>query len=64
MLFQSYPSPDHERYFEELCDIFSAGREVDSRAVQQLRDRYDVSQITPLRYGPTSLLNSTGSPLP
>jgi oxalate decarboxylase/phosphoglucose isomerase-like protein (cupin superfamily) len=64
MLFQSYPSPDHERYFEELCDIFSAGRAVDSHAVQQLRDRYDVNQITPLRYGPTSLLNSTESPLP
>jgi hypothetical protein len=52
MLFQSYPPPDHERYFEELCDIFSHGPAVDSTAVQQLRDRYDVSQITPLRYGP------------
>lgn len=62
MLFQSYPSPDHERYFEEICEIFSAGRAVDSQAVQQLRDRYDVNQITPLRYGPPSLVNSTGSP--
>ncbi len=26
MLFQSYPPPDHERYFEEICEIFSAGR--------------------------------------
>jgi mannose-6-phosphate isomerase-like protein (cupin superfamily) len=52
MLFQSYPAPDHERYFEELCDIFSNGRAVDSGAVQRLRDRYDVNQITPLRYGP------------
>lgn len=58
MLFQSYPSPDHERYFEEICEIFSAGRSVDSDAVQRLRERYDVSQITPLRYGPPSLLNS------
>ena len=51
MLFQSYPPPDHERYFEELCEIFSQNRTVDSHAVQQLRDRYDVNQITPLRYG-------------
>lgn len=62
MLFQSYPSPDHERYFEEICEIFSAGRAVNSHAVQQLRDRYGVNQITPLRYGPISLLNSTASP--
>ncbi len=52
MLFQSYPVPDHERYFEELCEIFSQGPSVDSHAVQQLRDRYGLSQITPLRYGP------------
>jgi mannose-6-phosphate isomerase-like protein (cupin superfamily) len=58
MLFQSYPSPDHERYFEEIFEIFGAGRSVDSGAVQQLRDRYDVSQITPLRYGPPVLLHS------
>lgn len=64
MLFQSYPPPDHERYFEELCDIFSAGSVVDSHAVQQLRDRYDVNQITPLRYGPPSLVNSIVSPSP
>jgi mannose-6-phosphate isomerase-like protein (cupin superfamily) len=52
MLFQSNPPPDHERYFEELCDIFSNGRAVDSHAVQKLRDHYDVNQITPLRHGP------------
>jgi mannose-6-phosphate isomerase-like protein (cupin superfamily) len=52
MLFQSYPPPDHERYFEEICEIFSRGQAVDPDAVQQLRDRYDVNQITPLRYGP------------
>ncbi|HEY1627399.1 MAG TPA: cupin domain-containing protein [Streptosporangiaceae bacterium] len=51
MLFQSSPSPDHERYFEELCAIFSAGQVVDSGAVQQLRTRYDIHQITPLRHG-------------
>ena len=54
MLFQSYPAPDHERYFEELLEIFSAGPAVDPDAVQQLRDRYGLSQITPLRYGPTA----------
>lgn len=52
MLFQSSPSPDHERYFEEIVEIFSAGPSVDSGAVQRMRDRYDVGQITPLRYGP------------
>ncbi|MDQ3406487.1 MAG: cupin domain-containing protein [Actinomycetota bacterium] len=59
MLFQSFPSPDHELYFEEICDIFSSGQTVDADAVQRLRDRYDVNQITPLRYGPTPLSNST-----
>ncbi|MBO0880917.1 MAG: cupin domain-containing protein [Mycobacterium sp.] len=58
MLFQSYPSPDHERYFEEICEIFSAGRSVDPDTVQRLRERYDVSQITPLRYEPPALPNS------
>lgn len=51
MLFQSSPPPAHERYFEELCEIFSTGRTVDPEAVQRLRDRYDVKQITALRYG-------------
>jgi len=52
MLFQSYPAPDHERYFEELSEIWAAGGgSVDSAAVQRLRDRYGLEQITPLRYG-------------
>ena len=55
MLFQSYPPPDHEQYFEELVEIWmQGGGTVDSNAVQRLRDRYDVTQITPLRYGPSS----------
>jgi mannose-6-phosphate isomerase-like protein (cupin superfamily) len=58
MLFQSAPSPDHEHYFEEIVEIFSAGRTVDSSAVQQMRDRYDVHQITPLRYAPAARSNS------
>lgn len=52
MLFQSSPPPDHEHYFLELCEIFAQSRTVDAHAVQRLRDRYDVRQITPLRYGP------------
>ena len=56
MLFQSYPAPDHERYFEELFAIYSDGGTVSSEAVRKLRDKYDVNQITPLRYGPPALL--------
>lgn len=52
MLFQSLPSPDHELYFEEIAEIWSSGRTVDSAAVEAMRKRYDVSQITPLRYEP------------
>ncbi|MGH3165240.1 MAG: cupin domain-containing protein [Trebonia sp.] len=51
MLFQSCPAPDHERYFEEICEIFDRGPVVDPAAVQELRDRYSLTQITPLRYG-------------
>jgi mannose-6-phosphate isomerase-like protein (cupin superfamily) len=52
MLFQSLPAPDHEHYFEEIFEIFASGKAVDPEAVQRLRDRYDVSQITPLRFEP------------
>jgi len=52
MLFQCYPPPDHERYFEELAEIFTAGSAVDSEAVRRLRDRYDITQLTPLRFTP------------
>jgi mannose-6-phosphate isomerase-like protein (cupin superfamily) len=51
MVFQSYPAPDHEHYFEELVEIFSRGPKVDPHTVADLRDRYDISQITPLHYG-------------
>ncbi|MFI5530542.1 cupin domain-containing protein [Kitasatospora sp. NPDC051853] len=50
MLFQQSPPPDHERYFEQLMEIFDSGRGVDSGAVARLRERYDVHQLTPLRY--------------
>jgi mannose-6-phosphate isomerase-like protein (cupin superfamily) len=52
MLFQSSPAPDHERYFEEIAEIWASGRTVDSGAVEKMRERYDVQQITPLRYEP------------
>lgn len=61
MLFQSYPSPDHERYFEEIAEIWSAGPTVDPDAVQRLRERYDVRQITPLRYQPPTLSRASGA---
>ncbi|MFJ8649939.1 cupin domain-containing protein [Streptomyces sp. NPDC093546] len=50
MLFQSFPSPDHEQYFEEIAEIWSRGATVDAAAVEDMRKRYDVSQITPLRF--------------
>ncbi|TRO56472.1 cupin domain-containing protein [Streptomyces sp. IB201691-2A2] len=52
MLFQSLPSPDHEDYFEEIAEIWSRGTAVDPAAVAEMRKRYDVSQLTPLRYEP------------
>lgn len=55
MLFQSAPPPAHERYFEELCEIFADGQTVDPDAVARLRERYDISQITPLSYGAAPL---------
>jgi len=64
MLFQSSPAPDHERYFEEIVEIFSAGSQVDPQAVRRLRERYDVNQITPLRYGPPTLPKPVGAPSP
>lgn len=59
MLFQSYPSPDHEHYFEEIVEIFSAGASVDPDAVERMRRRYDVRQITQLRYAPPAHRGST-----
>jgi mannose-6-phosphate isomerase-like protein (cupin superfamily) len=50
MFFQSSPPPDHERYFEELLDILTAGGEPDTEAIAKLRARYDIEQLTPLRH--------------
>ncbi|MFH8612978.1 cupin domain-containing protein [Streptomyces sp. NPDC018029] len=52
MLFQSYPSPDHEHYFEEIAEIWARGTTVDPAAVEEMRKRYDVEELTPLRYQP------------
>jgi mannose-6-phosphate isomerase-like protein (cupin superfamily) len=64
MLFQSYPSPDHEHYFEEIAEIWSAGTSVDPEAVREMRRRHDVSQITPLRYAPPTLVDATSTMTP
>lgn len=50
MLFQASPPPDHERYFEELMDILGSGGPPDHDAIEALRLRYDIEQITPLRH--------------
>lgn len=49
MLVQAAPPPAHERYFEELLEIFSDGGPPDRAAIAALRERYDIQQITPLR---------------
>ena len=50
MFFQAAPPPDHEAYFEQLLKIFEAGGEIDTSAIQRLREKYDIQQITPLSY--------------
>ena len=52
LLFQCYPSPHQEHYFEELYDIVVSGQAGDFQVVQKLRDRYGVTQLTSLGYGP------------
>ncbi|MGW1765833.1 cupin domain-containing protein [Streptomyces sp. NPDC002073] len=50
MFFQSSPPPDHERYFEELFAILAGPGPVDEAAIADLRNRYDIEQLTPLRH--------------
>ncbi|GAA1944354.1 cupin domain-containing protein [Kitasatospora viridis] len=50
MLFQAAPPPDHERYFEELLELLADG-EPPAGAVDELRRRWDIEQLTPLRPG-------------
>jgi len=50
MFFQASPPPDHEHYFEELLDILSASGPPDHAAIEELRSRYDIEQLTPLKH--------------
>ncbi|MEV3970775.1 cupin domain-containing protein [Streptomyces sp. NPDC050698] len=50
MFFQASPPPDHERYFEELLEILGGGGPPDHAAIEELRARYDIEQLTPLRH--------------
>lgn len=50
MFFQASPPPDHERYFEELLEILAAGGPPDHAAIEELRRRYDIEQLTPLKH--------------
>ncbi|QLJ01700.1 cupin domain-containing protein [Streptomyces sp. NEAU-sy36] len=50
MFFQASPPPDHERYFEELLEILSDGGPPDQEAIEALRLKYDIEQLTPLRH--------------
>ncbi|MGH4028089.1 cupin domain-containing protein [Actinomycetota bacterium Odt1-20B] len=53
MFFLSSPPPDHERYFDELLDILAAAEPPDPpdpAAIAELRTRYDIEQLTPLRH--------------
>ncbi|MGW1892685.1 cupin domain-containing protein [Streptomyces sp. NPDC002004] len=50
MFFQASPPPDHERYFDELLEILAAGGPPDHEAIESLRARYDIEQLTPMRH--------------
>ncbi|MEU0005940.1 cupin domain-containing protein [Streptomyces sp. NPDC006314] len=50
MFFQASPPPDHERYFEELLEILRDGGPPDQEAIEELRAKYDIRQLTPLRH--------------
>ncbi|MES9523543.1 cupin domain-containing protein [Streptomyces capoamus] len=50
MFFQASPPPDHERYFEELLEILADGGPPDQEAIEALRAKYDIEQLTPLRH--------------
>ncbi|MEU1000435.1 MULTISPECIES: cupin domain-containing protein [Streptomyces] len=50
VFFQASPPPDHERYFEELLEILGGGGPPDQAAIEELRARYDIEQLTPLRH--------------
>ncbi|MFF2650086.1 cupin domain-containing protein [Streptomyces sp. NPDC058045] len=60
MFFQASPPPDHERYFEELLAILDRGGPPDHAAIEELRARYDIEQLTPLRHGPAENVTPAG----
>ena len=50
MFFQASPPPDHERYFEELLEILDSDGPPNHEAIEELRKRYDIEQLTPLKH--------------
>ncbi|MEV6105265.1 cupin domain-containing protein [Streptomyces sp. NPDC051940] len=50
MFFQSSPPPHHEDYFEEVLEQLADGGGPDPEAMARLRARYDIEQLTPMRY--------------
>ncbi|MEU8891245.1 hypothetical protein [Streptomyces sp. NPDC048442] len=60
MFLRSAPPPLHERCFEELLEILDSGPEVDRKAADALRRRYDVEQLTPLKVDPPSVPDPRG----
>ncbi|MFE9251624.1 cupin domain-containing protein [Streptomyces sp. NPDC007088] len=51
MLFQAAPPPAHERYFEELTELLTGTGPPRPQDVEELRERYGIEQLTPLRPG-------------
>ena len=47
-LLMTVSPPGHEHYFEELVELTSTSGSPDSRAIADLRRRYDTDQITTL----------------
>jgi mannose-6-phosphate isomerase-like protein (cupin superfamily) len=60
MLFQAAPPPGHERYFEELLELLDADGGIDRHTVAELRRRYGIEQLTPLRHTPPAAGRGTG----
>lgn len=50
MFFQSGAPGGHENYFAELAELLREGKP-DASKVAELRGRYDIEQLTPLRAG-------------
>lgn len=53
MLFQTIPA-GHEQYLRELSGLARRGFPPDPEAVAELRCRYDIEQLTPMRFVPPS----------